>query len=133
VNKEQTELLLQILDNQIGDYDKEIAYLEKTRGFSVPGSMQIKDRKARRFKIKEIRLAVVKLEADTRLKQAEAQLIGYCMAERADTLEELVTAMNLTMEEYHQLQKTIPDIIYFIENKHDAISTIIENWAQFNN
>lgn len=105
MNKNQTTLLLQILDNQIADYDKAIGQMERKVGATVPGSMRIKDRKSRREKIKELKVAVINLDADIRLKQAEAQLIGFFHRDQNGTVGELTTVMGLTVDEYRELRK----------------------------
>lgn len=129
LNAEQTKLLVQILENLIGDYDKVIAMMEDNVS---PENMQLKMKRKRQSEIEEIVVAIKNLDAEFRLSQAEHQLTGFYHSERADTIEELVTAMGLTKEEVVKLRVKIPTIIEFIENSHDTLDTIIENWEQFN-
>lgn len=64
------------------------------------------------------------LDDHIRLKQAEAQLIGFFQSDH-DTLDELITAMGLTVEEYWKLRKDNSVMIMQLEARHGMIEDII--------
>lgn len=69
------------------------------------------------------------LDDHIRLKQGEAQLIGFFQSDQNDTqndtLDELITAMGLTVEEYWKLRKDNSVMIMQLEARHGMIEDII--------